>query len=107
MGALTTINAATTALAVAWDDYLNDLNAGTKLKIIFCPGNINGVDLATGEIPRFGTANTGERLDRYVHTIKKSTDAVSNLYSINGLELGRVPLFWKVAAVTSESLAES
>jgi len=113
-GATTTINAASKALAVAFQDYVDGLAAGTVIKIVFVPGNLNGVALS-GSSPNqdfpagFLTTDTAEKCDRYYHVIGKANDAAANMiYSVNGMEsMGRLPLFWKIAAANSESLADA
>jgi len=108
-GATTTINAASKALAVALQDYLDGLNAGTVVKFVPVPGWINGVALDTGDFPKgFGTAGDATRLVRVSYTIRKNSDAAANMiYDFPGVELGRWPLFWKIVASGSESLADS
>jgi len=100
-------NAAVTAAAVLYQAYVDNLAAGAKYKIVFCPGNINGTALATGEIPNFGATASAAGLDQEIVVVGKVTATTNMLYNINGRELGRIPLFWKLAASGSDSLAEA
>jgi hypothetical protein len=109
-GATTTINAASTALAVALQDYLDGLAAGTKVIFTFAPLNANGTALDTGDFPcGFGTAGSAANFNQYIYTIKKVNSSDNMLYCLDGMakELGCIPLFWKITASGSTSLATS
>jgi hypothetical protein len=109
-GATTTVNAASKALAVAMQDYLDGLNAGVVVKFIPVPGNLNGTALNSGDFPvGFGTGDVANGLAVYYHTIRKTNTAADNMiYSIDGLpKLGYLPIYWKIAAANSMSLADA
>jgi hypothetical protein len=104
----TAVNAAQTATAVALQDLLDGLAAGTKVRFIFGPSNVNGTQLSTGDFPGgFGAAGSAANFTTYTYTVKVANSTANMVYALQEIEkaLGYVPLFWKVAASNSNSLA--
>jgi hypothetical protein len=111
---VTAINAASKALAVLLQAYVQDLAVGTVVKFYPIPSGCNGVALNSGDFPvdsGFGAADDGTLRTRAIYTVKKagnSSPQVTNmLYSFDGLELGYWPLFFKVSEDASEVLTDA
>lgn len=102
-------NAAVTALLLLWQDYLDSLAAGTVVKIYPHPSGFNGTALNTGASPSsaFNATGDGTGQTRVGYTIKKANSTDNMIYELPGVELGRVPLFFKVNSGATESIADS
>lgn len=102
------VNAGALVFAKLWLDFLDSLAAGTKVNIHFVPSHLNGVTLPSGTAfpPQFATDGSGELCNKYVYTIKKANSTDNMVYFLPGVDIGGVPLFWKVSS-GADSLAES
>ena len=109
----TQFNAATTAYMVLWQDYLDSLTlsapVGGRVRIYFPPSGYNRIALDTGAFPHagFNATGTGDGCLKYVYQIPLASSTTNMIYEIPGLELGRVPLFFKVATGTTDAIADS
>ena len=101
------LNAGAKAFAVLWQDYLDNLAAGTKVCIHFAPSGMNGIPLVAGDFPTgFATDSDATRPEKYVYTIKKTNSTDNMIYFIDGLDtIGGIPLFFKVS-VGADTLAD-
>lgn len=101
------LNAGAKAFAVLWQDYLDSLAAGTKVNIYFAPSSMNGEALVAGDFPaEFATGGDATKCTKFVYTIKKTNSTDNMIYFLNGVNIGGIPLFFKVAA-GADTLADA